>query len=143
MWRGEHPERPFLLLISRASSTRAAPAGKHTAYAYCHRARRFHPRSDRRDRASGRALPGFTADILARHAMNTAGLVRHNPNYVGGAISAGSPICFSCSAARCWLNPHPPHPRLFICSASTLPAAVCMACAATGCRPGRTPAVHR
>ena len=37
VWRGEHPERPFVLLAqpSLFDPTRA-PAGKHTAWAYCH-----------------------------------------------------------------------------------------------------------
>ena len=37
VWRGEHPERPYVLLVqqSQFDSTRA-PEGKHTGYAYCH-----------------------------------------------------------------------------------------------------------
>ena len=37
VFRGEHPDRPFVLLAqpSLFDSTRA-PAGKHTAWGYCH-----------------------------------------------------------------------------------------------------------
>jgi phytoene dehydrogenase-like protein len=37
VWRGEHPEEPFVLLVqqSQFDDTRA-PEGKHTGYAYCH-----------------------------------------------------------------------------------------------------------
>ena len=37
VWRGEHPERPFVLVAQQSlfDPTRA-PAGKHTLWAYCH-----------------------------------------------------------------------------------------------------------
>ena len=37
VWRGEHPERPYVLFVQQTlfDPTRA-PAGKHTAWAYCH-----------------------------------------------------------------------------------------------------------
>ena len=36
-----------------------------------------------------RFAPGFRDRILARHAMDTAWFERHNPNYMGGAITGG------------------------------------------------------
>ena len=46
---GEHPERPFVLLAQQSlfDPTRA-PAGKHTAWAYCHVPQRLDVRHDRR-----------------------------------------------------------------------------------------------
>lgn len=125
MWRGEHPERPFVLLCQQSQfDPSRAPAGQHTAYAYCHV-----PAGSTRDQTAvierqvERFAPGFTSRILARHAMNTADLVRHNPNYVGGAISGGVADLFQLfSRPVLRLNPYTtPHPRLFICSASTPP----------------------
>ena len=37
VWRGEHPERPFVLLVQQSQfDASRAPEGKHTGYAYCH-----------------------------------------------------------------------------------------------------------
>ncbi len=55
--------------------------------------------------------------------MRPADLERDNPNYVGGAITGGVADLFQFftrPVAR--LDPYStPHPRLFICSASTPP----------------------
>jgi phytoene dehydrogenase-like protein len=70
-----------------------------------------------------RFAPGFRDRILARHAMNSAWFERHNPNYVGGAITGGV-----ADALQLWSRPvtrldpySTPNPRLFICSAATPP----------------------
>ena len=71
VWRGEHPERPFLIVCqqSQFDPTRA-PAGKHTGYAYCHVPAGSTVDMTRRDRAQiERFAPGFRDRILARHAM--------------------------------------------------------------------------
>ena len=37
VWRGEHPERPFVLVCQQSQfDPSRAPAGRHTGYAYCH-----------------------------------------------------------------------------------------------------------
>ncbi len=57
---------------SRASSTRRrAPAGKHTAWAYCHVPERLDRRHDRprSRRRSSASRPASATSILARHAM--------------------------------------------------------------------------
>ncbi|TGE21846.1 NAD(P)/FAD-dependent oxidoreductase [Hymenobacter aquaticus] len=89
--RGAHPERPFVLLAqqSRFDPTRA-PAGKHTAWAYCHV-----PNGSTRDMTAAieqqveRFAPGFRERIIGRHTFNTAQLEAYNPNYVGGDINGG------------------------------------------------------
>lgn len=91
VFRGEHPERPFVLLAqpSLFDPTRAPP-GKHTAWGYCHV-----PHSstidmtERIEAQIERFAPGFRDLILARHAKNTAAMERYNPNYVGGDITGG------------------------------------------------------
>jgi phytoene dehydrogenase-like protein len=90
-YTGHHPERPFVLLAqqSRFDASRA-PAGKHTAWAYCHV-----PNGSTIDMTEGierqveRFAPGFRDLILARHTMNTAQIETYNPNYVGGDINGG------------------------------------------------------
>jgi phytoene dehydrogenase-like protein len=125
VWRGEHPERPFVLLCqqSELDSTRAPP-GKQTGWAYCHV-----PSASTQDMTASieaqieRFAPGFRERILARHATSPADLESYNPNYVGGAITGGVADftqLFTRPVAR--LDPYStPHPRLFICSASTPP----------------------
>jgi phytoene dehydrogenase-like protein len=91
VFRGEHPERPFVLLAqpSLFDPTRA-PEGKHTAWGYCHVPHGSTiDMTERIEAQIERFAPGFQDLILARHAMNTAAMERYNPNYVGGDISGG------------------------------------------------------
>lgn len=125
VWRGEHPERPFVMVCqqSQFDPTRAPP-GKHTGYAYCH----VPPGSTvdvsgQIERQIERFAPGFRDRILARHVTTPADLERDNPNYVGGAITGGVADLFQLftrPVAR--LDPYStPNPRVFLCSASTPP----------------------
>jgi phytoene dehydrogenase-like protein len=124
-WRGEHPERPFVLLAQPSvfDPTRA-PEGKHTAWAYCHvpHGSTF-DMTQRIEAQIERFAPGFRELILARHAMDTAAMERHNANYVGGDITGGVADwrqLFTRPVAR--LNPYTtPVAGLYICSASTPP----------------------
>jgi phytoene dehydrogenase-like protein len=125
VWRGEHPERPFVLVVQSSlfDSTRA-PAGKHTGWAYCHV-----PSGSSVDltevieRQVERFAPGFRDLILARRSMRTADLERYNPNNVGGSITGGVTDLgqlFTRPVVRA--DPYStPNPRLYICSASTPP----------------------
>jgi phytoene dehydrogenase-like protein len=125
VWRGEHPERPFVLVCqqSQFDPTRAPP-GKHTGYAYCHvPAGSTVDLTARIEQQIERFAPGFRDRILARQVTTPADLERDNPNYVGGAITGGVADLFqlfSRPVAR--LDPYStPHPRLYLCSASTPP----------------------
>jgi len=125
MYRGRHPERPFLILCqqSEVDPTRA-PAGKHTGYAYCHVPHGSTVDcSEAIERQVERFAPGFRDRILARHATSPADFERYNPNYRGGAITGGV-----ADVLQLWnrpvtrLDPYAtPNPRLFICSAATPP----------------------
>lgn len=125
MWRGEHAQRPFVLVVqqSQFDPTRA-PAGKHTGYAYCHvpHASTF-DMTERIESQIERFAPGFRDRILARSATGPTAFQRENPNYVGGAITGGVADIwqtFTRPVAR--LDPYTtPNPRVFICSASTPP----------------------
>ncbi|MEW6271595.1 MAG: NAD(P)/FAD-dependent oxidoreductase [Thermodesulfobacteriota bacterium] len=125
VWRGDHPERPFVLVVQQSQlDPSRAPAGKHTGYAYCHvPAGSTVDLTDVLERQIERFAPGFRERILARHVTRTVDLERDNPNYVGGAITGGVADLgqlFTRPVAR--LDPYAtPHPRLFLCSASTPP----------------------
>ncbi|MFD1873083.1 phytoene desaturase family protein [Hymenobacter bucti] len=89
--QGQHPDKPFVLLAQQSvfDATRA-PAGQHTAWAYCHV-----PNGSRVDRIAAierqveRFAPGFRERIIGRHTFDTAQLEDYNPNYVGGDINGG------------------------------------------------------
>src|SRR5260370_39907523 len=101
VWRGEHPDRHFVLLVQQSQfDPSRAPDGKHTGYAYCH----VPPNSTVDltavlERQVERFAPGFRERILARHVMRPPDFERHNPNYVGGAITGGVPGLFQAFAA--------------------------------------------
>jgi phytoene dehydrogenase-like protein len=122
---GEYAERPFVLLAqpSLFDSSRA-PAGRHTAWAYCHVPHgSTRDMTDRIEAQVERFAPGFRDVILARHTMTTADVERHNPNNVGGDITGGVTDfwqLFTRPAVR--LNPYSTPARgLYLCSSSTPP----------------------
>lgn len=122
---GRLPERPYVLLSqpSLFDDTRA-PAGFHTAWAYCHV-----PHGSGADMTEAitaqieRFAPGFRDLVLATHSYSAANMEAYNPNYVGGDINGGKQDLrqlFSRPMLR-W-NPYStPNPRIFICSSSTPP----------------------
>jgi phytoene dehydrogenase-like protein len=91
-WRGEHAERPFVLLAQHTlfDPTRA-PEGKHTVWAYCHvphgSARDM---TERIERQIERFAPGFRDLVLGRSIMPPRELERRNENLVGGDINGGA-----------------------------------------------------
>ena len=120
---GRLNDRPYVLLVqpSLFDPTRA-PAGKHTAWAYCHV-----PSGSIVDRTSAienqieRFAPGFRDTILARRASNADALAAWNPNLVGGDITGGamtlSQLVFR-PTARSYRTSNP---NLYLCSSSTPP----------------------
>jgi phytoene dehydrogenase-like protein len=122
---GEHAERPFVLLAQPSLfDPSRAPAGRHTAWAYCHVPHgSTRDMTDRIEAQVERFAPGFRAVILARHTMTTADVERHNPNNVGGDITGGVTDfwqLFTRPAVR--LNPYSTPARgLYLCSSSTPP----------------------
>jgi phytoene dehydrogenase-like protein len=91
-WRGRPAERPFVLLAQTSlfDPTRA-PAGKHTAWAYCHVPNGFSEgMSERIEAQVERFAPGFRDLVLARHGMGPAELEARNRNLVGGDLNAGA-----------------------------------------------------
>jgi phytoene dehydrogenase-like protein len=116
-------DRPFVLLVqpSLFDATRA-PAGKHTAWAYCHV-----PNGSGVDRLGDierqieRFAPGFSECVLARSVMTPTALEQWNPNLVGGDFSGGG-----MSLRQLAFRPTPslyrtPVKGLYLCGASTPP----------------------
>ena len=101
-----------------------APAGKHTAWAYCHVPNGSGAdMTDRIEAQIERFAPGFRDLILARHTMGPADMEAYNPNYVGGDINAGVQDLrqlFTRPVARS-VPYSTPAKGLYICSASTPP----------------------
>jgi phytoene dehydrogenase-like protein len=126
-WNGQTCDRPFVLVAqpSLFDPTRA-PAGKHTAWAYCHV-----PNGSTEDMTARieaqieRFAPGFTSRILARHSMSPAAYQEYNPNCIGGDIAGGAGSFPQVLARPVFsLNPYAtPAPGIFLCSASTPPGA--------------------
>ncbi|EDY16650.1 FAD dependent oxidoreductase [Chthoniobacter flavus Ellin428] len=123
--RGRVPVRPFLLLAQPTicDPTRA-PAGQHTAWAYCHI-----PRSNNADMTQAieaqieRFAPGFGRCILARHISRPQSLQAANASLDGGDISGGACDLWHL-LARPSLSANPyrlGRTHLYLCSSSTPP----------------------
>jgi phytoene dehydrogenase-like protein len=122
-WDGRVVERPYVLLAQHTlfDATRA-PAGCHTAWAYCHvPAGSTVDMLPRIEAQIERFAPGFRDRILARSVMTAVDMEHRNPNYVGGDISAGAfdlPQAIVRPTWRAWSTPVR---GLYLCSASTPP----------------------
>jgi phytoene dehydrogenase-like protein len=116
-------KRPFVLLGQPTLfDPHRAPAGQHTAWAYCHV-----PNGSREDYIAGiedqitRFAPGFRDCVLARSVSTPAALERWNPNLIGGDILGGS-----MDIRQLLFRPTPllyrtPKRGLYLCGASTPP----------------------
>jgi phytoene dehydrogenase-like protein len=124
VFRDEHPERPFVLLAQQSlfDDTRA-PAGKHTAWGYCHV-----PNGSTVDMTEAiedqveRFAPGFKERIIGRHTRNSVQYEEHNPSLVGGDIGGGGfgiKKILQMGAKR----PYTLGEGLFLCSAAAPPGA--------------------
>ena len=127
-WEGRHCERPFVLVAQQSlfDATRA-PAGKQTAWAYCHV-----PHGSTEDMTARieaqieRFAPGFRDIVLARHVFTPRDFHRYNANYFAGDVVGGANN-FTQTLARPVLALDPYRlrtigsERWYICSASTPP----------------------
>jgi phytoene dehydrogenase-like protein len=122
-WEGRITDHPFVLLVQPSLfDASRAPAGQHTAWAYCHV-----PNGSTEDMTARieaqveRFAPGFHACILARHTMFPADLEQHNANLVGGDIGGGA-ANFTQLLARPTAGLYrTPVKNVYLCSASTPP----------------------
>jgi phytoene dehydrogenase-like protein len=123
--RGRHAEEPYVLVSQPSGSDPSrAPAGKHVLWAYTHV-----PRGSTVDQTEAitrqieRFAPGFRDTILASASRTAQDVQAHNPNYVGGDISAGE-VSIRQLLARPVLSTDPwrtPLAGVYLCSSSTPP----------------------
>jgi phytoene dehydrogenase-like protein len=122
-WRGVESSAPFVLLAQPTLfDPSRAPAGKHTAWAYCHV-----PNGSSNDMSGlieaqiERFAPGFRARILQRSVILPGDLQRHNANLIGGDVGGGAVTLGQLFTRPTWRLYATTDPRLYICSASTPP----------------------
>ncbi len=123
MSAGRTAERPFVLLTqpSLFDSTRA-PAGQHTAWAYCHVPNGC--REDMLPRIEAqieRFAPGFSDCVLARGIFYPADLHAMDRNLAGGDIAGGAADGTQFLLRPGWRFYATGDPTLYLCSASTPP----------------------
>jgi phytoene dehydrogenase-like protein len=120
---GKTPERPFVILVqpSLFDPTRA-PAGRHTAWAYCHVPNGSTvDMTDRIEAQVERFAPGFRNRIVKRHVFSPQDLERYNPNDVGGDINGGAADLFQLFTRPTWMTYRTPNRSVYICSSATPP----------------------
>jgi phytoene dehydrogenase-like protein len=120
---GQNADRPFVLLAqpSLFDSTRA-PAGKHTAWAYCHvpNGSEVNALGKLEDQIE-RFAPGFRDCILARRVFSPADLESMDANLVGGDIGGGAMDIRQFLFRPTWRHYATSARDIYICSASTPP----------------------
>jgi phytoene dehydrogenase-like protein len=122
-WSGLAPERPFVLLVQPTLfDPSRAPAGKHTAWAYCHvpggSTVDMLPRIEAQIE---RFAPGFRGHVLARAVTSPADIEGRNANFVGGDIGSGVCDLSQFFTRPTWRTYSTPARGLYICSAATPP----------------------
>jgi phytoene dehydrogenase-like protein len=124
-WSGRTAERPFVLLAQHTLfDDMRAPAGKQTAWAYCHVPNgSSEEMTDRIEAQVERFAPGFRNVVLARSVLKPADLEARNRNLVGGDINTGAADLgqlFTRPTRR--VNPYrTPLEGVYLCSAATPP----------------------
>jgi phytoene dehydrogenase-like protein len=122
-WRGEHAERPFVLVTQPTLIDESrAPAGKHTAWGYCHVPNGSTVDMTARIEAQvERFAPGFRDVILSRAVRSPSTIERDNANLVGGDVNGGSNHLWNLVFRPTWRRYATPVPGVFLCSSATPP----------------------
>lgn len=122
-WEGQVSTKPFVLLSQPSLFDPArAPAGKHTAWGYCHVPHGYD--GDMTEIIEGqieRFAPGFRDCIAARSVLSPKDLEKRNPNIIGGDIGGGA-----ATLSQLFLRPtaslyRTPLTGVYLCSSSTPP----------------------
>jgi phytoene dehydrogenase-like protein len=123
MRNGRHADRPFVLLAQPTLfDPSRAPAGKHTAWAYCHVPNGS--KVDMLERLEGqieRFAPGFRECVVARSVFSPAKLQTMNANLVGGDIGGGVMDLRQFLFRPTWQHYATSAKDVYICSSSTPP----------------------
>jgi phytoene dehydrogenase-like protein len=122
-WEGRPPNKPFVLLVQPTlfDPTRA-PAGQHTAWAYCHVPNGW-PGSalTQIEDQIERFAPGFRDCIVARRPWSAPEMQQWNPNLIGGDINGGAATLKQFFLRPTWRRYSTPLKNVFLCSSSTPP----------------------
>jgi phytoene dehydrogenase-like protein len=124
-WSGRVSDRPFVILAQHTlfDETRA-PAGGHTAWAYCHVPNGSSAAmTERVESQVERFAPGFRELIVARCVSPPSELERRNRNLVGGDVNGGA-----MDLPQLWFRPvralvpyRTPLRGVYLCSSATPP----------------------
>ena len=124
---GTMPERPFCLIGQQYLADPSRSAGDiNPIWAYAHVPHAYPgDATEAIIRQIERYAPGFRSQIVATHVRTPADLEAHNPNYVGGDISAGANTPVQILMRPRWgVRPYDTGaPGVFLCSSSTPPGA--------------------
>ena len=120
---GKPADRPFVLVVQPSvfDKTRA-PAGKHTAWAYCHVPNGCElDMQERIETQIERFAPGFRDCVLARRVFSPSSIEKMDANLVGGDINGGA-----LELSQFLFRPTRRHyatsaKDIYLCSASTPP----------------------
>ena len=120
---GQNTDRPFVLLAQPSLfDTTRAPAGKHTAWAYCHVPNGSKVNVlEKLENQIDRFAPGFRDCILARRVFSPADLESMDANLVGGDIGGGAMDIGQLLFRPTWRHYATSARDIYICSASTPP----------------------
>ena len=120
---GQHADRPFVLLTQPSLFDHSrAPAGKHTAWAYCHVPNGSRVNMlDKLESQIERFAPGFRDCVLARRVISPSDLESMDANLVGGDIGGGVVDLRQFLFRPTWRHYATSAKDIYICSASTPP----------------------
>ena len=122
-WVGRHSERPFVLVTQPSLfDASRAPAGRHTAWGYCHvPAGSTVDMTLRIEAQLERYAPGFQDLIMARAVRDPTALAQHNANLIGGDIAGGANNLPQIFLRPTWRRYRTGARGIYLCSASTPP----------------------
>ena len=120
---GKAPDKPYVLLAQQSlfDKTRA-PAGQHTAWAYCHVPNGWTGSAVAQiENQVERFAPGFRDCIIVRTAHSPGDMEEWDANLVGGDVNGGLLDARQFVTRPTWRQYGTPIPGVFLCSASTPP----------------------
>ena len=120
---GRTTARPFMIVTQPSLfDPSRAPAGRHTAWAYCHVPNgSTEDMLPRMEAQMERFAPGFRECVLARRVFPPADLAYMDRNLEGGDISGGAVDGLQLFLRPGWRYYATSDPSLYLCSASTPP----------------------